>query len=392
MSKKKKIAIICWSDPYDRKGLTNAMLGRARLLINTEDYDVDCYMISEYEPWYVRLLRRTPKREKKKLMTLDGVNVHVLWFNYSIVDYISRIRLHGRGFFRERFTKNLHDHFKYYDFIIAHSLDAGKTALYAKKEWNIPYSITWHGSDINVAPWDNPSEGRVIREIIEKADVNYFVSKALMERSDKLTTRGVKKVLHNGCDSRFRKYDEARCEELRKKFCVKGKKVITFAGNLIDIKNPLLLPEIFKLVHREVPNATFWVIGDGKLRGQMEKAYVDFPVQYWGNQPVEMMPDFLNCTDVVVLPSKNEGLPLILVEAMNCGCRAVGSNVGGIKEVIGEKNVLDYPSDDFVEKFAEKVIELSKTNRSDTEFQLKDDFSWKNANAIETSDIKRIIE
>ena len=362
------------------------------MLLNSDEYNVEFYLIGDYEPWLVRKLRGTPKRERIESIIVDGVRIKMLWFKYSILDYICHIKLHGRAYFKEHFLKKQHIHLKDADFIIAHSQDAGYVAMNAKKQYGIPFSVTWHGSDINVAPWDNPSEGRVIREIIEKADVNYFVSKALMERSDKLTTRGVKKVLHNGCDSRFRKYDEARCEELRKKFCVKGKKVIMFAGNLIDIKNPLLLPEIFKLVHREVPNATFWVIGDGKLRGQMEMASVDFPVQYWGNQPVEMMPDFLNCTDVVVLPSKNEGLPLILVEAMNCGCRAVGSNVGGIKEVIGEKNVLDYPSDDFVEKFAEKVIELSKTNRSDTEFQLKDDFSWKNANAIETSDIKRIIE
>ena len=31
----------------------------------------------------------------------------------------------------------------------------------------------------------------------------------------------------------------------------------------------------------------------------------------WGNQPVEKMPEFMNVIDVLVLPSKNEGLPLL---------------------------------------------------------------------------------
>ena len=103
------------------------------------------------------------------------------------------------------------------------------------------------------------------------------------------------------------------------------------------------------------------------------------------------MPIFLNCTDLLLLPSKKEGLPLVLVEALNCGCKVVGSNVGGIKEVIGEKNVVDYPSDNFVENFAVKVVERLRTSDPMDEQSINDEFSWEHAYSIEYSDIKKII-
>ena len=123
----------------------------------------------------------------------------------------------------------------------------------------------------------------------------------------------------------------------------------------------------------------------------MEESSKKLPVVFWGDKSPDKMPDFLNCTNLLLLPSKNEGLPLVLVEALNCGCKAVGSNVGGIKEIIGAENVVNYPSNDFVEKFAEKVIYRLSSNEQTAEFETNDDFSWEHANLIEDSDIKRFI-
>lgn len=69
------------------------------------------------------------------------------------------------------------------------------------------------------------------------------------------------------------------------------------------------------------------------------------------------MPDFFNASDVLILPSKNEGLPLTVVEGLASGCNVVGTRVGGIPEVIGEENSISLASPDFVEVFADKVVE-----------------------------------
>lgn len=391
MNKKKNIFVIGCGSPYDRKGLFNAMLGRTSMLLKSDEYNVEFYLIGDYEPWLVRKLRGTPKRERIESVIVDGVRIKMLWFTYSILDYICHIKLHGRAYFKECFLKKQHIHLKEADFIIAHSQDAGYVAMNAKKQYGIPFSVTWHGSDIHTAPWNSYSERKKITEIIKSADINYFVSNALCELSDKLVRTNNKKVLHNGCDRRFIKYNDSERQRLRDEFHVSDKIVLSFAGNLIDIKNVLLIPQIFEIVHKHIDNTVLWIFGSGKLRCQLEESSKKLPVVFWGDKSPNKMPIFLNCTDLLLLPSKKEGLPLVLVEALNCGCKVVGSNVGGIKEVIGEKNVVDYPSDNFVENFAVKVVERLRTSDPIDEQSINDEFSWEHAYSIEYSDIKKFI-
>lgn len=66
------------------------------------------------------------------------------------------------------------------------------------------------------------------------------------------------------------------------------------------------------------------------------------------------MPLLLNCVDILILPSKNEGLPLIVVEAIKSGANVVASDVGGIREVIGVDKVVIL-GDDFVHRFSKRV-------------------------------------
>ena len=82
----------------------------------------------------------------------------------------------------------------------------------------------------------------------------------------------------------------------------------------------------------------------------------------------------MNCIDVLILPSKNEGLPLVTVEALRCGTNVVGSNVGGIKEVIGKENVFDL-NDNFSEHISNRVIQMLN-NKLDQD--ASDEFVWEN--------------
>ena len=77
----------------------------------------------------------------------------------------------------------------------------------------------------------------------------------------------------------------------------------------------------------------------------------------WGNVPSSDMPAVMNCVDVLVLPSRNEGLPLVCAEAMRCGAHALGADVGGVAEVVGKDNVVAH-GDGFVVSMASKAVSV----------------------------------
>jgi glycosyltransferase involved in cell wall biosynthesis len=69
------------------------------------------------------------------------------------------------------------------------------------------------------------------------------------------------------------------------------------------------------------------------------------------------MPAMMNNIDVLVLPSHNEGLPLVCAEAIRCGACAIGADVGGVAEVIGKDYVIPH-GDGFVASMASKVVSV----------------------------------
>ena len=105
------------------------------------------------------------------------------------------------------------------------------------------------------------------------------------------------------------------------------------------------------------------------MRSQIEpivKKTAGVQVIFWGNVDTDRMSALMHCIDLLVLPSKNEGLPLVTLEALSCGASVVGSDVGGIPEVIGKEfcvpfdmnrdGTIDYMGDSFIEKMSQKVV------------------------------------
>ncbi|MCP3905916.1 MAG: glycosyltransferase family 4 protein [Planctomycetes bacterium] len=124
--------------------------------------------------------------------------------------------------------------------------------------------------------------------------------------------------------------------------------VVGFLGRLSPQKNPELLVDAFARLASRCPEATLAVVGDGPradaCRDLVGAAKLDGRVRWLGFQTAEAaMPAF----DVFAMPSRYEGMPYVLMEALCLGLPIVATDVGGTRLAVvdGENGRVVAPGD-----------------------------------------------
>ncbi len=386
-----KIAVIFESSPYDRKGLFNAVHERIRALVATGECEVDAYCIHSRDNAFTRFVRHTPVTPSESVRTIDGISYRMLWYRFSILDHLTVEKLHKPPLFFGNFMKRCLAGLQGYDLLIAHSFTG---ALFAY-EYNLltgcPYFVNWHGSDIHTHPWRNSLIMEYTKKAMLGASRNFFVSRSLLETSEKIVSRIHKDVIYNGVSESFARFSPERLKDARKEYrLTDSDKVVAFVGTLASVKNVFTLRPVFQSVRQMYEGRlVFWMVGDGKLGGKVREDFrqaKELDVVFWGNLPSEAMPSVMNCIDVMVLPSKNEGFPLVCAEAVRCGANVVGADVGGIPEAIGRENVVAH-GEGFVEGMASKIVGYLKNPVAQSQ---TGDFSWTAAGITELRNIREI--
>lgn len=110
--------------------------------------------------------------------------------------------------------------------------------------------------------------------------------------------------------------------------------VVAFVARLTLVKQPLRFVEVARLVAQERPDVRFVVAGDGPLFEQTRQAAVGLPIALLGWRPD--VHRVYAASDVVLLTSDNEGMPVSLIEAGLCGRPAVTTDVGSAREVVAD--------------------------------------------------------
>ena len=113
--------------------------------------------------------------------------------------------------------------------------------------------------------------------------------------------------------------------------------VVGFAGRLIREKGVDVFLRAASLVAGVVPEARFVVIGDGRLRGELEALAGDLGlleerVRFLGFR--DDAADLIAGLDILAVPSRSEGTPLVVGEAMTAGVPVVVSRVGGLPDQV----------------------------------------------------------
>lgn len=123
---------------------------------------------------------------------------------------------------------------------------------------------------------------------------------------------------------------------LKQRYGIKSdEKVLVHISNFRKVKRLEDIIHTFHLINKNKP-ARLLLIGDGPEYGRIHELVKDLDldkcVHFLGNQ--KNIPELLSIADIKLLLSEKESFGVVLLEAMACGVPCIGSNVGGIPEVI----------------------------------------------------------
>ncbi len=135
------------------------------------------------------------------------------------------------------------------------------------------------------------------------------------------------------------KVSESQVQNLRKKLKIgTDNKLIGTIGRFVPVKNQFLFVDLICELAKSDPAITGLIVGEGPLEQEL-RAYagdrnISDRVVFTGFR--EDIPVVLRALEILVFTSRHEGLPMVLLEAMNQGTPVVAVNVGGLKEVLSD--------------------------------------------------------
>lgn len=193
-----------------------------------------------------------------------------------------------------------------------------------------PYVVTVQGSDI-FQGLKIPVARRLSLWALKRASFVLALSRALAREVQSLGIDEEKiKIVPNGVS--LKSIHKIRQKESNRE------PVILFVGSLFWRKGVTHLLEAFEKISREIPEYRLVFVGEGEqqeiLEKQAREAGLEKRVIFTGNLPHDDVLHWMCRAKVFVLPSVEEGQGVVLLEAMACGTPCIGSNVGGIPDII----------------------------------------------------------
>jgi N-acetyl-alpha-D-glucosaminyl L-malate synthase BshA len=217
---------------------------------------------------------------------------------------------------------------------------------------------TLHGTDITIVGQD-PSFKPITKFSIEKSDGLTAVSRYL--QAETLTTFGCTacriEVIPNFIDPDV--YDRSRYTSILDEQLDSDTRVLMHISNFRPVKRVRDVVAVFARVAKRIPSVLV-MVGDGPDRSDAEAAARELGVadRVFFLGKIETVAPLLAGADVFLLPSTNESFGLSALEALASGVPVIGSNAGGLPEVVrdGETGILCAVGD--VDAMSDATIEL----------------------------------
>jgi glycosyltransferase involved in cell wall biosynthesis len=249
------------------------------------------------------------------------------------------------------------------------SVPSGILAFFISRFINIPYFITLLGSDV---PYHTPNKIVIaLRHLIKRSWMSaskvIAQSKGTMKTACKTYPAASTEfeVIYSGVNNIFHQFQASdlpfqngKNEPLR----------IVTLGRLLPLKGIHDVINALSMLREgeEIGEFLFTIIGNGpnmkELKQQSAKLNLAQFIHFKGFiEANEIVAEF-NQSDFFILTSYSESMGMVFVEALACGIPVIGSNVGGIPEIIDkEVGLLVEPGN--VKDIADTILIMSKTHQ-----------------------------
>ena len=252
-------------------------------------------------------------------------------------------------------------------------LPMGLVGAICRSIFDIPHITTIHSSEITLIK-KSPFGRKITEFIVNNTDKIVSVSSHRADElltfiSTKVSTATKEKIeiIPMGIDlGKFR--NEINKNNLKTNYNITSKFVILFVGRLVEVKGCEYLIKGFKSVIDEVNDVQLIIVGSGPLEAKVKKLAkklnMEKYVRFEGFVEHNTISDYYSLSDIVVFPSIvdssgfEEGLPVVLLEALAVGKAVVATRTKGVMEIIKEGYNGFLVEQKNPEQIAEKVLEL----------------------------------
>ncbi|MFU1783390.1 glycosyltransferase family 4 protein [Haloarcula japonica] len=255
---------------------------------------------------------------------------------YTLIRQPPKVETLGNQLFTNttRVLRNSED----YDVVHAHShlfFSTNVAAAYCRLK-DIPLAVTCHGLNSQRGPfWFSRAHLRTLGKwTYDSADVTFCYTD--VEQS-KLREMGVNTdiaVVNNGIDTE--RFSPSGPKHNRIDAAVGP--AIVFVGRLVDGKRPQDALASLAEIQDRCLDAQLFFCGDGPMRESLENTVaekeLDDAVSFLGRVPYSEMPTVFRAADLFVLPSRTEGFPRTVLEALACETPVVSSNLEQTAKIV----------------------------------------------------------
>ena len=236
-------------------------------------------------------------------------------------------------------------------------IPSGPIGYMLKKKYHLPYIIRFGGGDIPGFQERFAIVYKVIgpflRVIWNHADALIANSAGLKKMAEDFYDKKWIDIIYNGVDTdQFYPAAGKSCRSIDDTIH------ILFVSRLIERKGlQFIIPKLREFEEKSHKKIRLTIVGDGPYRGELEKLAMDNScmelIRFEGQKDKSELLPYYQQADIFILPSKKEGMPNVVLEAMACGLPIVMTPCEGSSELVTDNGIISS-----LDAFADNVIKL----------------------------------